>query len=93
MVVIGNATLLKERVLSIPDHLCNVHQFPENQEHMACSHDHLEEKAWLSPDSKVGCITCVNYLFSIVITSGNLKSSKCSQRIQRSSTRRPGHDA
>ena len=47
--------MLKEKVLSIPLHLCNVHVFPNNKYHKACAHKELgaHSKAWLSPDSKV----------------------------------------
>lgn len=48
----GNAELLKERISSIPSHLSNVHEFPNNNQHKACCHGPLGPKAWLSPDSK-----------------------------------------
>jgi hypothetical protein len=51
----GNLTMLKEKILSIPLHCSNIHVFPGNKEHMACSHGPLGDrtKAWLKPDSKV----------------------------------------
>ena len=52
---LGNLTMLKEKILSIPSHCSNVHSFPGNKEHLACSHGPLGDrtKSWLKPDSKV----------------------------------------
>ena len=33
---IGNLTKLQEMILSIPDHICNVHSFGDNKIHKAC---------------------------------------------------------
>lgn len=51
---IGNVVMLKEKLGSITEHMCNIHNFPENTEHASCSHGNLEGdrgKAWLDPDS------------------------------------------
>ena len=47
--------MLREKILSIPYHCVNVHTFPENKEHLVCSHGPLSErkKTWLKPESKV----------------------------------------
>ena len=52
----GNHKLLKEKILSIPDHISNTHVFPSNTDHKACNHPPLtgdRSKAWLSKDSMV----------------------------------------
>ena len=47
---------LREKILSIPRHLCNRHQFPSNKKHMECLHGDLSEnerrKSWLKENSK-----------------------------------------
>ena len=47
--------MLKEKILSIPQHCSNKHVFIENKEHLTCSHGPLGDrtKAWLPSDSKV----------------------------------------
>ena len=48
--------MLREKILSIPDHLSNKHVFPSNKHHLRCSHGDLvgtSTKAWIDPDSKV----------------------------------------
>ena len=56
---VGNEADLKEKILSIPHHCSNSHQFPNNNHHLACSHGDLSEderqKPWLEEGSKV-CI-------------------------------------
>ena len=52
----GDPLLLKEMLLSIPDHMSNVHTFSENSCYTACPHGPLtgdRGKAWLPPDSLV----------------------------------------
>ena len=55
--ILGNHQLLREKILSIPDHISNQHSFPLNTEHMKCQHPEYAEgthsKAWLLPDSLV----------------------------------------
>ena len=53
-----NVTLLKEKLDSITNHICNIHTFQENLEHRSCSHgplspDEERSKSWLDPDSLV----------------------------------------
>ena len=47
--------MLKEKILSIPQHCSNNHVFIGNKEHLTCSHGPLGDrtKAWLPSDSKV----------------------------------------
>jgi hypothetical protein len=50
----GNPTLLREMVLSIPQHISNVHEFPDNTLFKQCQHDELpagRNKQWLKPGS------------------------------------------
>jgi hypothetical protein len=50
----GNALLLREMVLSIPQHVSGVHEFPENKLFKRCLHEELPEdrsKPWLKPGS------------------------------------------
>ena len=52
----GNHQLLREKILSIPEHLSNTHTFDDNEEHKKCSHPPLtgqRSKKWLSKDSLV----------------------------------------
>ena len=52
----GNHILLKELLLSIPDHICNIHVFPGNIFYKDCGHTPLpgeRPKAWLDVDSLV----------------------------------------
>ena len=52
----GNLAMLTEKISSIPDHLCNIHDFAFNSHHLHCSHGDLSgsnDKAWLDPNSKV----------------------------------------
>lgn len=48
---IGNLTKLQEMILSIPDHISNVHKFGDNKIHKACEHPDLSSenrtKLWL----------------------------------------------
>ena len=47
----GDPVLLTEKLLSIPDHICNEHVFSDNQVYMACPHPILDgdrHKCWLS---------------------------------------------
>ena len=56
----GNHQLLREMILSIPDHITNRHSFPLNKEHRRCQHPDYPEgshsKAWLPPDSLVNIL-------------------------------------
>ena len=68
----GKPTLLREKLLSIPDHISNCHVFPSNTEHLACNHLPLtgdRAKAWLRPDSLVIIknISHIYFLFEIVL--------------------------
>lgn len=50
----GNALLLREMVLSIPKHVSNVHEFPDNKLFKRCQHEELSgerNKPWLKPGS------------------------------------------
>ena len=53
----GNLIMLQEMIDSIPEHLCNIHIFSENQFFRQCGHDLLTEenrrKAWMSPNEIV----------------------------------------
>ena len=53
----GNLKMLQEKIDAIPDHLCNIHEFPENEYFHHCGHQELmgkqREKAWLSPNDLV----------------------------------------
>ena len=51
--VSGNEVLLKENLLSISSHLCNVHDFEDNIEYKECPHGDLGERPWLDKDSLV----------------------------------------
>ena len=52
----GDVDTLREKILSIPLHLTNHHQFPNNQKHKRCSHNDLSledrDKPWLEEGSK-----------------------------------------
>ena len=37
----GDPQLLKEMLLSIPDHISNCHQFPDNKKYKGCPHPPL----------------------------------------------------
>ena len=53
--IIEDPELLKEKLLSIPGHISNEHEFPENSKYMGCPHPPLtgeRAKAWLPP----GCL-------------------------------------
>ena len=41
---IDNPEMLKEKILSIPQHLTNNHEFQENSHHMRCAHEPLSEE-------------------------------------------------
>ena len=52
----GDGVLLKEKLLSIPDHLTNKHSFEGNLKYKECAHDELEasaDKPWLKEESLV----------------------------------------
>ena len=49
---IGNLEMLKEKLNSVTEHLCNIHHFPGNKHYEKCEHGNLE-KAWLNPESLV----------------------------------------
>ena len=52
----GDPDILKEKLLSIPDHISNVHTFPDNSKYMMCPHPPPAKdraKAWLAPGSLV----------------------------------------
>jgi hypothetical protein len=55
--VTGDAVRLREMILSIPQHMSNSHQFPENSSFKESSHLQLpqtgRDKKWLKPDSMV----------------------------------------
>ena len=61
--VTGDAVRLREMILSIPQHMSNSHQFPENSSFKECSHLQLpqtgRDKKWLKPDSMVS-----NFVYS-----------------------------
>ena len=62
----GNHQLLKEKILSIPEHISNTHTFPDNTCHKACAHTPLtgtRSRAWLRKDSMVHLVN----VFSILI--------------------------
>ena len=41
LVFAGDPEMLKEKVLSILDHITNNHSFPQNSKHLKCSHGDL----------------------------------------------------
>lgn len=52
----GDPELLKEKLLSIPDHISNLHKFDQNKKYTACPHPPLigdRAKAWLPVGSLV----------------------------------------
>ena len=56
MLYAGDPELLREKLLSIPDHISNVHDYPDNQQYKCCPHSLLtgeRKKAWLLPGSLV----------------------------------------
>ena len=54
--LLGNEVLLREKLLSIPDHMCNKHEFT-NVEYEKCPHGSVEgereTRPWLDQDSLV----------------------------------------
>ena len=56
----ANTEMLKEKLNSIPDHLCNIHKFSENKYYKECEHGPLppegRAKVWCSPESPVSNI-------------------------------------
>ena len=54
---LGDVESLREKILSIPQHLTNNHVFPNNKKHLKCSHGDLSQedrnKPWLQDNSKV----------------------------------------
>ena len=52
----GNVKMLKEKLDSVTEHIAGVHHFPENSEHIECSHAPVDDtrRALLNPDSMVG---------------------------------------
>ena len=59
---LGNETLLREKILSIPLHLSDHHSFPNNEQHKQCSHGDLagSERArpWCAEGSQVTTVQC-----------------------------------
>ena len=51
----GNLTLLREKVLSIPGHIKNVHMFPSNEEYKECGHANIDRR-WVGQGSKASKI-------------------------------------
>ena len=54
--VLGKPEKLREMILSIPEHLANVHNFPVNTHHKECEHPPLtgaRDKEWLGKESLV----------------------------------------
>ena len=53
----GNLEMLQEKIEAIPDHLSNIHDFPEIRYFRQCGHKNLmgaqRDKAWLSPNDLV----------------------------------------
>ena len=77
--------MLKEKLESITEHLCNVHLFPENVEHKQCSHEPLDgerTKAWLDPESLVSLFqpNFVHLIFSTTFKSGDNQNKEGSAR-------------
>jgi hypothetical protein len=68
--VTGDAVRLREMILSIPQHMSNSHQFPENSSFKECSHLQLpqtgRDKKWLKPDSMVSNFVDPQRLFNSV---------------------------
>ena len=56
---LGNPVMLKEKIYSLLGHMTNKHEFEENSLHKKCDHPPLADRAWLSTNSKVGCIKLV----------------------------------
>ena len=55
-ILLGNPDLLREKLLSIPDHISNIHSYPANEHYTECTHPPLtgdRAKAWLAPGSLV----------------------------------------
>ena len=55
----GDPELLKEKLMSIPGHISNEHQFPDNKKYRSCPHPPLtgeRAKAWLPSGSLVKTI-------------------------------------
>ena len=53
---LGNEAMLREKLLSIPLHMCNLHTFEKNDHHRKCTHGDLGEdrdKPWLTMNSLV----------------------------------------
>ena len=46
--------MLQEKIASIPDHISNIHHYPDNKEYKECAHGDLNphSKAWLDPESQ-----------------------------------------
>ena len=60
--ILGNETLLREKILSIPLHLADLHSFPNNEQHKQCSHGDLtgseRHKPWCAEGSQVITVQC-----------------------------------
>ena len=55
-VFLGDHNVLREKLLSIPDHISNKHTFPWNKHHKECGHRPLpgeRPKAWFDEDEMV----------------------------------------
>ena len=62
LLILGNETLLREKILSIPLHLADLHSFPNNKQHKQCSHGDLtgseRDKPWCVEGSQVTTVQC-----------------------------------
>ena len=55
---VGNVEMLKEKLNSITEHMCNIHEFSDNEHFKHCGHhpltvDEQRNKAWFDPDALV----------------------------------------
>ena len=55
---IGNLTMLREKLDSITEHICNIHTFSENEQYRECGHPPITEqqmrsKTWILSNSLV----------------------------------------
>ena len=60
--IAGNLDRLREMILSIPDHICNKHEFLSNIQYKNCPHKPLgpRSKAWLDKNDLVSMESCLN---------------------------------
>ena len=59
---IGNLTMLREKLDSITEHICNIHSFTDNEQYRECGHPPITEqqkrsKSWLVPNTLVSTKT------------------------------------